>query len=90
MDQLFPYYPGTVDPQLATAAARVKDMKDALEVRDELLKAFAQAREKPISAARLADAKSMRATASCARSTTPSPSPPPWRVSCGTAAPTAP
>ena len=58
VDQLFPYYPGTADPQLATALARVKDMKDVLEVRDEILKAFEAARAKPISAARLADAKS--------------------------------
>ena len=29
VDQLFPYYPGNADPYLATAAARVKDMKDA-------------------------------------------------------------
>ena len=58
VDQLFPYFPGTADPQLATAAARVKDMKDVLEVRDDILKAFAEAREKPIPPARLADAKS--------------------------------
>jgi len=58
VDQIFPYYPGTVDPQLATVAARVKDMKDVLEVRDDILKAFAEAREKPIAPARLADAKS--------------------------------
>ena len=58
VDQLFPYFPGNADPGLATAAARVKDMKDALDVRDQLLKAFAEAREKPIPAPRLADAKS--------------------------------
>jgi zinc protease len=58
VDQFFPYYPGTADPQLATAGARVKDPKDAVYVRDQILKAFAEAREKPIPAQRLADAKS--------------------------------
>jgi zinc protease len=58
VDQLFPYYPGTADPQLASAMARVKDMKDAVEVRNEILKAFLEAREKPVAPARLADAKS--------------------------------
>jgi zinc protease len=58
VDDLFPYYPGGADPHLATAAARVKDIKDALDVRDQILKAFSQAREKPIAASRLGDAKS--------------------------------
>jgi zinc protease len=58
VDQLFPYYPGTADPQLTTVAARVKDMKDALDVRDQILRAFAQSRDNPIPATRLADAKS--------------------------------
>ncbi|HEY3119370.1 MAG TPA: pitrilysin family protein [Vicinamibacteria bacterium] len=58
VDQFFPYYPATADPQLATAAARVKDIKDAVYVRDQILKAFSEAREKPIPAQRLADAKS--------------------------------
>jgi zinc protease len=58
VDQLFPYYPGTADPQLATALARVKDMKDAVLVRNEILKAFVDARETPVPATRLADAKS--------------------------------
>jgi len=58
VDQLFPYYPGNADPYLATTAARVKDMKDVLGVRDDILKAFAEAREKPIPTPRLADAKS--------------------------------
>ena len=57
VDQLFPYYPGGADPHLATTAARVKDMKDVQDVRDQILKAFAEAREKEIPAARLADAK---------------------------------
>ena len=58
VDDLFPYYPGGADPHLATAGARVKDIKDALDVRDQILKAFAEAREKPVPAPRLADAKS--------------------------------
>jgi zinc protease len=58
VDQLFPYYPGNADPYLATAAARVKDMKDATDVRNQILKAFAEAREKPVPGPRLADAKS--------------------------------
>jgi zinc protease len=58
VDQLLPYYPGNADPYLATTVARVKDMKDVLGVRDDILKAFAEAREKPIPAPRLADAKS--------------------------------
>jgi zinc protease len=58
VDQLFPYYPGGADPHLATAAARVKDMKDVQDVRNQILKAFAEAREKKVPAPRLADAKS--------------------------------
>jgi zinc protease len=58
VDQLFPYYPGTADPQLTTVAARVKDMKDALDVRNQILEAFAQSRDRAITASRLADAKS--------------------------------
>jgi zinc protease len=58
VDQFFPYYPSTADPQLVTAAARVKDPKDAVDVRDQVLQAFAEAREKPVPAQRLADAKS--------------------------------
>jgi zinc protease len=58
VDQFFPYFPGTADPQLATAAARVKDPGDAVYVRDQILKAFAEARQKAVPAQRLADAKS--------------------------------
>ena len=58
VDQLFPYYPGTADPQLATVAARVKDMKDALDVRNQILQAFAQSRDQAVAGSRLADAKS--------------------------------
>jgi zinc protease len=58
VDQLFPYYQGNADPSLATAAARVKDIKDAQDVRDQILKAFAELRERPIPGPRLEDAKS--------------------------------
>jgi zinc protease len=58
VDQLFPYYPGNADPYLATTGARVKDLKDAVDVRNQILKAFAEAREKPLPGPRLADAKS--------------------------------
>ena len=58
VDDLFPYFPGNADPHLVTAAARVKDMKDAVDVRNQILEAFAETRDKPISAPRLADAKS--------------------------------
>jgi zinc protease len=58
VDQIFPYYPGNADPYLATTFARVKDMKDVTAVRNQILKAFAAAREEPIAASRLQDAKS--------------------------------
>jgi zinc protease len=58
VDQVFPYLPGNQDPYLITAGARVKKGEDALYVRDELLKAFAQARSRPLDAKRVADAKS--------------------------------
>jgi zinc protease len=58
VDQVFPYLPGNQDPYLITAGARVKKVEDALYVRDELLKAFAQARSHPLDPKRVADAKS--------------------------------
>jgi zinc protease len=58
VDQLFPYLPANQDPYLVTAGARVKKAEDAVYVRDEMLKAFAQARVRPLDARRVADAKS--------------------------------
>jgi zinc protease len=58
VDQLFPYLPANQDPYLVSAGARVKKAEDAVYVRDELLKAFAQARVRPLDARRVADAKS--------------------------------
>jgi zinc protease len=47
-----------VDPLLLTAYARVKNPKDAIYVRDEILKTFAAARERRLDAGRVAEAKS--------------------------------
>jgi zinc protease len=58
VDQFFPDSGGTQDPGLVTVWARVKKMEDAVYVRDEILKTFGQAREKPMDGDRLADAKS--------------------------------
>ena len=57
VDQMFVYYPEAEDPPLATVFARVKDGKDALYVRDQLLRTSADARTGPVAAKRLADAK---------------------------------
>jgi zinc protease len=58
VDGLFTDNPGNVDPSLTGVYARVKKMDDALSVRDDLLKTFAQARSVPVDAKRLEDAKS--------------------------------
>jgi zinc protease len=58
VDQLFPYLPANQDPYLVSAGARVKKAEDVVYVRDEILKAFAQARVRPLDARRVADAKS--------------------------------
>ncbi|HEU5250301.1 MAG TPA: pitrilysin family protein [Thermoanaerobaculia bacterium] len=58
VDGLFTDNPGNVDPSLTGVYARVKKLDDALSVRDELLKTFAEARSAPVDAKRLADAKS--------------------------------
>ena len=58
VDQLFPYSPANADPSLATIAARLKKGEDAVHVRDEILRALARVRETPISAGRLAEARS--------------------------------
>jgi zinc protease len=58
VDALFSDNPGNVDPSLTTVYARLKKMDDALFVRDEILKTFAEARSRPVAAKRLAAAKS--------------------------------
>ena len=58
VDQMFPYLPATVDPQLLTVGARLKNKDDAIYVRDQILKTFAEARSEALPAGRLSDAKS--------------------------------
>jgi zinc protease len=57
VDQLFPYFPATADPALATVVARVKKPADTVYVRDEIMKAFAMATATPVDDQRLADAQ---------------------------------
>jgi zinc protease len=58
VDQLFPYAPPREDPNLVTVGARVKKLEDVLGVRDEILRAFAAARARPVDGQRLSDARS--------------------------------
>ncbi|MBN2371846.1 MAG: insulinase family protein, partial [Vicinamibacteria bacterium] len=58
VDTMFPYFPANADPYLATVGARVKRLEDCPAVRDAVLKAAAEARHRPIAAARVEDAKS--------------------------------
>jgi zinc protease len=58
VDQFFGDIPLRKDPPLLTVAARVKDMKDAVAVRDQILRTFARLRDEPPSAERVAEAKS--------------------------------
>ena len=58
VDALFSDNEGHVDPSLTGVYARLKKMDDALSVRDEILKTFAEARSRPVAAKRLSDAKS--------------------------------
>lgn len=58
VDQLFDYAPNRVDPNLATIAARVKKLEDAVYVRDAIMKTVAQLRTTPVTERELADAKS--------------------------------
>ena len=58
VDQLFPYLPSNQDPGLATIFARVKDPAKATYVRDAILDALREARTRPVTAERLAEAKS--------------------------------
>jgi zinc protease len=58
VDQMSVYYPGSADSPLATIVARVKKLDDTVTVRDEILRAFAAARTRPVTAGRLAEAQS--------------------------------
>lgn len=57
VDQLFTFGGPNVDPTLFTVFARVKDAKDAVSVRDEIMKTFAGLRSKQLDATRVSDAK---------------------------------
>ena len=58
VDQLFAWGAGNYDPSLMTVWARVKDPKDAVYVRDEIMGTFARLRTRQLDAQRVADAKS--------------------------------
>ncbi len=58
VDQFFPYLPSEQDPGLATLFARVKKLEDMAYVRDAIMATVALARAEPVSAERLAEAKS--------------------------------
>lgn len=57
VDQLLSFGGPNVDPTIFTVFARVKDPKDAIYVRDEIMKTFAGLRSKQLDATRVADAK---------------------------------
>ncbi|CDG83312.1 M16 family metallopeptidase [Janthinobacterium agaricidamnosum] len=58
VDQLLDYTPERVDPTLASIGARIKNIDDAVYVRDAILRTIAQLRDTPVSEKNLADAKS--------------------------------
>ena len=58
VDQLFFFGGPNVDPTLFTVFARMKDPKDAVYVRDQILQTFAGLRSQKLDAKRVADAKS--------------------------------
>ena len=58
VDQLGDFKPSNIDPELPTISARVKKLEDTVAVRDAILQTMAQARELPVSAEKLRDAKS--------------------------------
>ena len=58
VDQMFFFGGPSFDPTLFTVFARVKDQKDAVYVRDQILQAFAALRTQQLDAKRVADAKS--------------------------------
>jgi len=57
VDQLFYFGGPNYDPTLFTVFARVKDPKDAVYVRDQILQSFAKLRTEQLDAKRVADAK---------------------------------
>ena len=58
VDQLFAGGGPNIDPTIFTVFARVKNMKDAVYVRDQILSTFASLRDRQLDAQRVADAKS--------------------------------
>lgn len=58
VDQLSVSIPSSIDPALVTIIARVKNIGDAVYVRDEILRTAAQARSKTLPARRVEEAKS--------------------------------
>ncbi|HSP15129.1 MAG TPA: pitrilysin family protein [Thermoanaerobaculia bacterium] len=58
VDQLFADTGQNVDPSLVTVYARVKNINDAVYVRDEILKTFGAMRSKPLDAQRVNETKS--------------------------------
>jgi zinc protease len=58
VDQMFFFGGSNFDPSLVTVFARVKEMKDAVYVRDEILRTFAALRSKALDTQRVEDAKS--------------------------------
>ncbi|HVR41039.1 MAG TPA: pitrilysin family protein [Thermoanaerobaculia bacterium] len=57
VDQLFYFGGPNVDPTLFTVFARVKNMSDAVYVRDQILDTFASLRDRKLDAKRVEDAK---------------------------------
>ena len=58
VDAIFTDWGPSWDPPLTTVYARLKNVNDAVYVRDEILKVFAAAKDKLVDAQRVADAKS--------------------------------
>ena len=58
VDQLIVDAPSSIDPALFTILARVKNPADSIDVRDQILSAFARSRSILVTTERLADAKS--------------------------------
>ena len=58
VDAIFTDWGPAWDPGLVTVYARLKDVKDSVYVRDEIMKVFAAARERQLDPQRVADAKS--------------------------------
>lgn len=58
VDQLFFWEAGNYDPSLFTVWARVKDLKDTVYVRDQIMNTFAALRDEMLDARRVDEAKS--------------------------------